>query len=244
MWIAAMWGAISGSAVLLGAIAAMALPIKKRVIGFIMSFGTGVLIGAATYELLGESVRSGGLLPTGSGFLVGAIVFTLLDFFISRKGGHQRKRSAGQSGAAKSGSGLAIFIGTVMDAIPESIMIGASLIENNNVSWLLVIAIFISNIPEGLSSTSGMLKSNMSKQKIMILWLTVLLISTFSAWGGYFFLENASEELMAIIASFAAGGIITMVGSTMMPEAFEEGGSIVGLIAAIGLLVSLILTTI
>ncbi|WP_062237174.1 ZIP family metal transporter [Fictibacillus sp. FJAT-27399] len=243
MWSAAMWGGISGSAVLLGAIAAMAFPIKKKIIGFIMAFGTGVLIGAATYELLGESVHSGGLFPTSMGFVTGAVVFTVLDLIVSRKGAQKRKRSAGQDGAP-SGSGLAIFIGTVMDAIPESIIIGASLIENNSVSWLLVIAIFISNIPEGLSSTSGMLKSNISKQKILILWITVLVISAFCSWAGYIFLEDASEDLMAIIASFAAGGIITMVGSTMLPEAFEEGGSLVGLIASIGLLASLILTKI
>ncbi|MGG3806492.1 ZIP family metal transporter [Metabacillus fastidiosus] len=237
MWNAAMWGAVSGSAVLLGALAAMFLPIKKRIIGFIMAFGTGVLIGAATYELLGESVHKGGIKATSIGFLAGAIIFTLFDFFISRHGAKERKRS----GSSNEGSGLAIFIGTVMDAIPESIMIGASLIGNQTVSWLLVAAIFISNIPEGLSSTSGLLKSNYSKKKILLLWFAVLFISSFSSWGGYFFLDHASEALIAGITAFAGGGIIAMVSSTMMPEAYEEGGPAIGLIAALGLFASLLL---
>jgi len=239
MWHAAMWGGISGAAVLLGALAAIFLPIQKKVIGFIMAFGTGVLIGASTYELLEDSVESGGLYATSSGFLAGAVVFSILDIIISKKGAKDRKRSSGNTEG--NSSGLAIFIGTVMDAIPESIIIGASLIGQQTVSMLLVIAIFISNIPEGLSSTAGLLKSNYSKKRIFALWFAVLIISAVCSFSGYTLLDNASEELMAGIAAFAAGGIIAMVGSTMMPEAFEEGGAITGLIAALGLLTSLIL---
>jgi ZIP family zinc transporter len=119
-----------------------------------------------------------------------------------------------------------------MDAIPESIMIGASLVGGGTVSWLLVIAIFISNIPEGLSSTTGLLKSNYSKKKVFILWFTVLIISALSSLGGFLFLDHASEAVMAMIAS------------TMMPEAYEDGGPITGMLAALGLLVSLILDSI
>ncbi len=239
MWAALFWGGISGSAVLVGAIAAMLFPIKKRVSSCVMAFGTGVLTGAAAYELLGESVKSGGIPPTGTGFLLGAVVFTILDLKISAKGAAKRKRSHSQNSAQK--AGLAIFIGTTMDAIPESIMVGASLLTENGVSFLLVIAIFISNVPEGLSSTTGLLKSGYTRKKIFLLWLAVFAVSAFSAWAGYFFLGHASEALLAGIAAFAAGGIIAMVGSTMMPEAFEGGGPVVGLLAAIGLFVSLLL---
>lgn len=242
MWNAALWGGISGSAVLLGALAAMFLSIKKRYIGFIMAFGTGVLIGATTYELLEESVESGGIVSTSIGFLCGAILFTIVDGIITRKGANDRKRSS-QNAESSNQSGIAIFIGTVMDAIPESIMIGASLISQNSVSFLLVVAIFISNIPEGLSSTVGLIKSKYTKKKILFLWIAVLAISALSSLSGYVFLDHASEELMAGIAAFAGGGIIAMVGSTMLPEAFEEGGSITGLITALGLLTSLLLNT-
>jgi len=237
MWNAALWGAISGSAVLLGALAALFLPVKKRIIGDIMAFGTGILIGAASYELLGDSIHNGGLKATVTGFILGAVIFTILNYFVSKKGADQRKRSTQKA----KGTGLAIFIGTVMDAIPESIMVGASLLEKQSVSWLLVAAIFLSNIPEGLSSTVGLKNSGYKKRKIFLLWISVLVISSFSAWGGYFFLSNAPEYLLAGIAAFAGGGIIAMVTSTMMPEAYEESGTVTGLIAALGLLVSLIM---
>ncbi|WP_394138712.1 ZIP family metal transporter [Cytobacillus oceanisediminis] len=238
MWIAAIWGGVSGSAVLLGALAAMFLPISKKMIGYIMAFGTGVLIGAAAYELLGESVHNGGLFPTSIGFVAGAITFTLFDIIISNKGAQNRKRSGHK--AATTG-GMVLFIGTIMDAIPESIMIGASLIEEQSVSFLLVAAIFISNFPEGLSSSSGMEKSGYSKKKIILLWILVFVISSLASLIGFVFLDGASKEVMSVIAGFAGGAIIAMVASTMMPEAYEDSGPMTGFIAALGLLVSLML---
>lgn len=242
MWSALLWGSISGSAVLLGALLALYLPIPNKLIGFIMAFGTGVLIGAAAYELLDDSVNEGGLIPTIIGFTAGALVFTLFDWYISRKGGAGRKRSVRDSSGTKvQGSGLAIFAGTVLDAIPESIIIGASLISGQGVSILLVAAIFISNIPEGLSSTAGLKQDNYSKAKILLLWLGVLLISTAASGAGYTFMDHASGAASALIASFAGGGIISMVSSSMMPEAYEDGGPLTGLLAALGMLCSLIL---
>ena len=243
LWGALMWGAISGSAVLLGALLALFLSIPSKLIGFIMAFGTGVLIGAAAYELLEDSANEGGLLPTIIGFTAGALVFTLFDWYVSRKGGAGRKRSVRTSGKkeASGSSGLAIFAGTVLDAIPESIMIGASLIAGQGVSMLLVIAIFISNIPEGLSSTAGLKQDNFSKSKIMLLWLGVLVISTLASGAGYEFMDHASGYTKAMIASFAGGGIIAMVSSSMMPEAYEDGGPLTGFVAAMGMLCSLIL---
>lgn len=241
MWQAVLWGSVSGSAVLIGALFSLYFSIKKKIIGYIMSFGTGILMGAAAYELLGESVEKAGIPPIIIGFLSGAIIFTIFDLIITKKGGQSRKRSHQQPNET---AGIAIFLGTMMDAIPESIMIGASLTVSHAVSWLLVIAIFISNFPEGLSSTAGMKKSGYSKTKIWVLWLTVLVVSTLSSLGGYIFLVGASEFTLAVIASFAGGGIIAMLASTMMPEAFEEGGPIVGFFASLGLLVSLILSNI
>jgi zinc transporter, ZIP family len=238
LWNATIWGAISGSAVLLGALLSMFITIPKKIIGLIMAFGTGVLIGAASYELLGEAVEDGGIIPTSIGFISGALVFTIFDYIVSKNGASRRKRSVQQ---AVAGGGLAIFFGTIMDAIPESAMIGASLIEQQSVNVLLVISIFISNIPEGLSSTVGMKDSGYSNKKVLLLWIAVLVVSALASWGGYFLLDGVSENVMSGIAAFAGGGIIAMVASTMMPEAYEDSGPITGLIAALGLLASIIL---
>lgn len=227
MWNALWWGGVSGSAVLIGALLALFLRIPGKLTGFVMAFGTGVLIGAAAYELLEDSAADGGLMPTIIGFTAGALVFTVFDWLISRK--------------EEEGGGLAIFAGTVLDAIPESIMIGASLIAGQGVSVLLVIAIFISNIPEGLSSTAGLKEDGYGKSKIILLWLGVLVISTLASGGGYLFMDHAGGFTKALIASFAGGGIIAMVSSSMMPEAYKDSGPLTGFIAAMGLMCSLIL---
>ncbi|MBM7702269.1 ZIP family metal transporter [Metabacillus iocasae] len=239
MWNAALWGGVAGSAVFLGALTGILFSIRKKWIGVIMAFGTGVLIGAASFELLLDSIEEGGLGVTSIGFLGGATVFTLFEYLISKKGGHERKRS---KESAHHSAGFAIFIGTVIDAIPESVIIGVSVLEEGTVSWLLVIAIFISNFPEGLSSSIGLKKDGYSNKKILFLWLTVFLLSALSSLGGYAFLNEASDALLAMIGAFAAGGVTSMVASAMMPEAYEEGGPIVGFVASLGLLCSLLLT--
>ncbi|PWW43931.1 MULTISPECIES: ZIP family metal transporter [Paenibacillus] len=241
MWTAFMWGGISASAVVIGALAALFLKIPKRVIGWIMAFGTGTLIGAAAFELIGDALNDGGIVPTAIGFTSGAVVYTLFDLLISSKGGAGRKRSENAGNGDSSQSGLGIFAGTVMDAIPESIMLGASLLAGNGVSVVLVVSIFVSNIPEGLSSTVGLQRNKYTRSRIILMWLGVLIISALAALGGYLFLEQLPDEMAAAIGAFAGGGIIAMICSTMMPEAFEEGGPVVGFIASMGLLVSLLL---
>ncbi|MBA1336977.1 MAG: Integral membrane protein [Firmicutes bacterium] len=236
---AALWGGIAGSAVYIGALAGLYFKVKKGLIGFIMAYGTGVLIGAATFELLALSLRAGGIELTVLSFVLGAMLFTLFDLVIARKGGKERKRSKERSGGS---SGLAIFIGTVLDAVPESFIIGASLVGGHNVSWLLITAVFISNFPEGLSSSVGLRKGGYSKAKVQLLWLSVLGLSIISSMAGYVILNNKPESLAAVMSSFAAGAVVSMASSTMMPEAYEEGGPVVGFLAALGLISSLLLT--
>ncbi|MDL4841050.1 ZIP family metal transporter [Aquibacillus rhizosphaerae] len=241
MWNAILWGTIAASATMIGALIVLQFSIPKRIIGFIMALGTGALIGATTYELLEGALELSGFKEIAIGFLGGALVFTILDIIVSHGGGHQRKKSEGQSSnseASDSGAGLGIFVGTIMDTLPESAMIGMSLIGGESVSLALVISIFISNLPEGLSSTVGLQRSGYSKKKIIVLWSFVVFFSAISSWGGVL-LESASDSIKAIMSAFAGGAIISMVASTMMPEAFKEGGPSVGFITAIGVFISL-----
>ncbi|QDP41840.1 ZIP family metal transporter [Radiobacillus deserti] len=242
MFQAIMWGIIAASATLLGAIIVLSIHIPKKVIGFIMALGTGALIGATSYELLEDALEISSFREIAIGFLGGALLFTILDIIVSRKGGHQRKgsdRNPARKDGKSSGSGMGIFIGTVMDTLPESAMIGLSLVGGKSVSLALVISIFISNLPEGISSTVGLQKSGFSKKKIILLWISVVLFSALSAFLGAYLLEQASNSIKAIMSSFAGGAIISMIASTMMPEAYEEGGPSVGFITAIGVFISL-----
>lgn len=155
MGMAIFWGGLAGFANLLGALIVLRIQLSSKIIGYIMALGTGALIGAVAFELLADALELGSMYDIALGFLGGALIFTVADSIISRRGGKHRKRSSDQG---EESSGLAIFIGTIMDAIPETAMIGLSLLSGQ-VSFALVLAIFISNIPEGLSSTTG-LKSN------------------------------------------------------------------------------------
>lgn len=240
MWNALFWGTFAASATLLGALIALKFSLPKRIIGYIMALGTGALIGATAYELLQESLEKSGLIEVAIGFLGGALLFTILDYFISHKGGHQRKeiKDSEQQDNGKT-SGMGIFIGSVMDTLPESAMIGMSLIGGASVSLALVVSVFISNIPEGLSSTVGLRQSGFSKKKIIVMWSLVVFFSALSSLAGATLLDNASESIKAIVSCFAGGAIIAMVASTMMPEAYKEGGPTVGFVTSVGVFIAL-----
>jgi ZIP family zinc transporter len=237
---ALFWGAVAGGALLLGAVVGLFVPIPRKLTGFIMAFGTGVLIGAASFELMGKIEKQTGYSYVIFGFIIGAALFTLLEMVIIKKGGKERKRSKEKS---EGHSGLAIFIGSIMDSIPESVIIGVSLIKSNTVSWVIVLAIFISNIPEALSSSVGLRKDGYSRKKILFLWTIVFILTTLSSVFGYVVFKELNELYIYLVSGLAAGGIIAMVASTMMPEAFEEGGPIVGLLSALGLLCSYVLSS-
>lgn len=241
MYSAAFWGAIASSSLLLGSIIGLYISIPKKVIGYLMALGTGILIGASSFDLLIESVKKSGLTITSILFLCGALLFTVIELFLYRKGGSNRKRSHKNP---EGHSGLAIYVGTLMDAIPESIIIGVSLLNNHKVDMLFVTAILISNFPESLSSTVGLKKDLYSNRKIIILWASVIIVSAISSLLGYLFLKNASVDVLTSIEAFGAGGLIAMVCSTMLPEAFEQGGPVVGFITCIGLIFSLAMSTI
>ncbi|UII54265.1 ZIP family metal transporter [Cytobacillus spongiae] len=238
---AALWGAVASFSLFIGSIVGIYYSIPKKIIAYIMAFGTGVLLGASTFELLLEAVKASGIPIAISSFLAGAFVFTLLELFLYKKGGSSRKRS--QKNPAGH-SGLAIYFGTLMDAIPESIIIGISLLHNYQINWLFILAIFISNFPESLSSTIGLRKDGYSKKKVLFLWFSVVVLSSICSVIGFTFLKDSPKTLIAAIGAFGAGGLIAMVCSTMLPEAFEEGGPVIGFIASVGIAFSLVLSEI
>jgi len=235
---AGFWGFVGGASLLLGALAGIYAGASRRTIATIMALGAGVLISSVAFELMDEAYQMGGFDASALGLLVGAVAFFFADREVNRRGGARRKNSGDKQGD----SATAIAIGALMDGIPESAAIGISLLEGGKISAALVAAVFLSNVPEGLSSASGMKQAGRSKSHILGLWGGVTLVSALAALLGYFFLAGASEDLIASIQAFAAGAILTMLASTMMPEAYEEGGEVVALVTAVGFLLSFVLS--
>ena len=235
---AAFWGFVGGAALLVGAVVGLYAGASRRLMAVVMALGAGVLLSSVAFELMEEAYRIGGLDAAAPGLLLGAAVFYLADREVNRRGGERRKNAGDRQG----GSAAAIAIGALLDGIPESAAIGISLIEGGGVGVALVAAVFLSNVPEGLSSAAGMKRAGRSPAYVLGLWGAVTLASTLASLLGYLFLAGASGNVVAGIQSFAAGAILTMLASTMMPEAYEDGGPVVGVVTTVGFLLAFVLS--
>ena len=221
-----------------------------------MAFGSGVLVAALTFSLVEEAFSlSQSIPPVVIGFILGGLSYSIANHILDRKskskpegnssaGGavRKRKRSHGDNaGGGKSASGLSLLVGSVMDNIPENMALGISLVTGGAVNVVLIAAIFISNFPEGLASTEGMKSNGRSKKYILELWSLAVVIGTISTAIGFAVLSKTSPFVISIAISFAAGAILVMLAESMIPEAFEEGGSKIGLAAMAGFTIAFVL---
>lgn len=242
--LAGFWGFVAGAALLIGAGVAWFVRVPPRLIAGIMAFGSGVLISALSFELMDEAFRKGGFAATAVGFLGGAAAYTVANLALARFGARHRKRSGGQQASEQqqSGSGLAIAVGALLDGIPESIVIGLSMLEGGAVSTVAVVAIFLSNIPEGLSSAAGMKKAGRSAPYIFGVWGAIAAASGLAALAGYTVFDGFSPAVIAATTAVAAGAILAMLADTMIPEAFDTAHDFAGLITVAGFLAAFALS--
>jgi len=236
---AGLWGLLGGAALVIGALIAWLVAVSDTVIAGVMAFGSGVLISAVAFDLMEEAARTGGLGPTAAGFLGGAVAYLAANALLARRGAQHRKRSGGQpSEEEQEGSGSAIAVGALLDGVPESVVLGIGLLAGGAVSVPVLAAVFISNVPEGLSSAAGMKRSGRSARYVFGVWTTIAVLSGLSALLGYVALGNAPPEAIAVITAVAAGAILTMIADTMIPEAFQKTHTWTGLITSVGFLVA------
>jgi ZIP family zinc transporter len=230
------WGLLSASSLVIGSLLAIWLNIKLRAIGLIMAFGAGVLISAVAFDLVEEAAdKSSGQGAVAWGLFIGCLVFFGGDLLISRMGGGNRKDADGDQ---EGDSPLAIVLGTVLDGIPESMVIGLTIFEGGAVGAAYLAAVFISNLPESISSTSGLVSSGWKKSRILWMWLGITLVSAVASVAGYGLFQDSSPATVAFVLAFAAGAILTMLAETMMPEAYEHGGKLVGVVTTLGFAVA------
>ena len=232
------WGLLAGSSLVLGGLLASWVPLGKRTLGVILAFGAGVLLSATAYELVFEAVT----LAKGSGypalgFFGGAATFFLADQLIDRFGNGQANtdNAAGQSTLV-----VPLVLGATLDGIPESVVIGLGLVGGGTVSLAMLVAVFMSNLPEAAAGTVGMRSSGWSRTKVFLLWTAIALVCALASAAGYVLLGDLSRLWLSSVQAFAGGAILMMLANSMIPEAYEHGGKLAGVFTVLGFAVSVL----
>ena len=220
------WGALAASSLVAGAVLGLARSWPDRMIGVVLAFGAGALISAVSFDLAQEGARVGSAGAVGLGLGLGAVTYYLLDRAVER---HAHGRSD---------AGAALAIGAFLDGIPEQLVLGIGLAAGDGVSVGLLAAIFVSNLPEAIGSSTDMRAAGRSPRQITRLWVAVAVICTLASVGGYAIADTASGDLQATIDGFAAGALLVMLIDSMIPEAVAKGGRIAGLVTVLGFAVA------
>lgn len=244
---AGLWGLLAGSGLLIGAAIAVVFraQLSHRTIAAVMGFGGGVLIAVLSVDLMNMAFKDGGAVAVVAGSLIGGALFSVINWRLARHGAKHRNRCGDcvqqPSESEHKGSGMAIAVGALLDGVPESIVIGLSLLSGGKIGLALVVGFFLANVPQGLSSASGMKSAGRSHRYIFSVWIGIPLICGLAAAVGNFALGSAPPTVPATILAFAAGGVLAMLAESMIPEAFEDAQPFIGLITVVGFLAAFLI---
>ena len=225
------WGALAASSLVLGAVLAFAHDWSLRQVGSVLAFGAGALISAVSFELFEEGALAGGVGWTALGLGIGAITYYLADSAIADRSGGGRGR---EGRAEASGSGSALALGAFLDGIPEQLVLGMGLAAGQGIGVGLIVAIFVSNLPEAVGSASEMNRAGTSRERILRLWGAVAFICLIATVVGYAIADLASDGFRATVIGFAAGALLVMLIDSMIPDARKDAGRSAGLLTALG----------
>lgn len=231
-----LWGILATSSLILGGIIASRFSLGKRTLGIIMAFGAGTLISAVSYELVFEAVKiaKGSGFPA-FGFFAGAFTFYFTEKLIEKlgAGNHMKIETSNQSGLV-----IPMVLAIILDGVPESIVIGLGILEEGTVSLSMLVAVFISNLPEAIAGTTGMRGSGWNKGRIILLWFIIAVGCAFASVAGYTLFSGVSEKWLSFIQAFAGGAILLMLANSMIPESYEHGGKLTGIFTVLGFFIS------
>ena len=225
------WGALAASSLVLGVLLAFAWKWPPRLIGLILAFGAGALISAVSFELAEEGVRLGTGESVGIGLAVGALTYYSLLGLISPR-----------SRAGSEGTGLAL--GSFIGGIPEQFVLGIGLVGGEGVSVALLVAIFVSNLPEGIGSASAMSAGGTPRSRIVQLFIIIAVACALATGVGYGIADSVSGDVQAAINGFAAGALLVMLIDLMIPEASAKAGRPAGLLTVVGFAVAIALSNV
>jgi zinc transporter, ZIP family len=234
------WGALGSAALLAGALIAYQLSPSRTVIAVVMALGTGLLIGSVSFELVDDAVQHQDIATVAVMVLLGAAVFSVGDWRLSRRGGGDRKDP---TGAQAGGRALAIVLGSVLDGIPESFVLGLTVLQGG-VSLALLVAVVLSNLPEGMSSSSGLKAAGWPRGRVLTMWSVVVVVSAVASAAGYALLDPASGRTGALVEAFAGGALLAMLANSLLPEAYVVEGVLTGPLVVVGFAVSLAMSAV
>ena len=228
MWEALGWGALAASSLVIGAILGVARRWHQGWIGAVLGFGAGALISSISFELAEQGFAKGGALPLAIGLATGALAFYLADRVVNRLGSRLGAGSAG----------LSLALGALLDGVPEQAVLGLGLAEGQGISIALLVAIFVSNLPESIGSSTDMRTAGERSRRIIGLWAVVAIACTLATLGGYAISRVTAERFEAAVDGFAAGALLVMLVGSMIPEATEKAHDKAGLAAVLGFAVA------
>ncbi len=234
------WAALAASSLILGAVAGVATQVPKAWIGVALAFGAGALISSVAFELTEVAFASGGFGILAGGLTAGAFTYSAGNWWLKHRAGAPHARAVRR---ASQGQGLSIVLGAVLDGIPESIVLGAMILAGGAVSPAFFAAVLLSNVPEGFSASADLRKEGHPTAWIMRLWVIVVVASGLASALAFLLLDEAGPAI-PFVQAFAAGGLLTMLVDTMIPEAYEDSGDWAGLVTVLGFALAFLLSAI
>jgi zinc transporter, ZIP family len=223
------WGALAASSLVVGSLLAFARAWPTVQLGAVLAFGAGALISAVSFELTEEGVKVAGLGWVAIGLGAGAMTYFTLDRSIERRFGT---------------GGTALAVGAFLDGIPEQLVLGIGIAAGEGVSVGLLVAIFVSNLPEAIGSANAMSGAGRERVWIVRLWAGVAAVCVLATIAGYALADAASGELTAVIDGFAAGALLVMLIDSMIPDAAKDAGRPAGLVTTLGFAVAIALSSV
>jgi ZIP family zinc transporter len=222
------WGVLAATSLVIGAVLGVVRAWPNRMIGLVLAFGAGALISAVSFELAQEGIELGGTRPVAIGLAVGAATYFVCDKLVDRMG------SRAQSGPPGGDTGTALALGALLDGIPEQAVLGIGLASGGGVSVGLLMAIYVSNLPEAIGSASDMRAKGYRTAAITRLWIAVAALCALSTVAGYAIADVASAGFRGGVNGFAAGALLVMLVDSMIPDATHKSGRVAGIATTFG----------
>ena len=232
------WGALAASSLILGGLLGVARRWPNDAVGLVLAFGAGALISAVSFDLAEEGAQIGGAGFVGLGLGLGALTYVALDRALERAGNRRVHTGAANGDAADGGGGPALALGALLDGIPEQMVLGIGIAAGEGVGVGLLVAIFVSNLPEAIGASSDLHETGHSSRTIRRLWVAVAAVCTLATVAGYGLADATSGDLRAAIDGFAAGALLVMLVDSMIPEARRKAGRPAGIVSVLGFAVA------